>query len=127
MNLIRLGKQQTLQMSVLEKIIDKRLGTDWIYDKVREVIKILQIDPLLSIPLTTPRSSIGLGMNKLDLFKQLESVIKSKLTNKEFDKSVKEIIEGKDVVKEYETLLKESKKSETKGYERLRKFCHQCS
>ena len=61
-------------------------------------------------------------MNKLDLFKQLESVIKSKLTNKEFDKSVKEIIEGKDVVKEYETLLKESKKSETKGYDSLENF-----
>ena len=106
----------------IREAIDKRLGTDWIYDKVREVIKILQIDPLLSIPLTTPRSSIGLGMNKLDLFKQLESVIKSKLTNKEFDKSVKEIIEGKDVVKEYETLLKESKKSETKGYDSLENF-----
>ncbi|HET9808004.1 MAG TPA: VWA domain-containing protein [Nitrososphaeraceae archaeon] len=106
----------------IREAIDKRLGTDWIYDKVREIIKILQIDPLLSIPLTTPRSRIGMAMNKSDLFKQLEKVIKSKLVNKEFDLTIKEIIEGKDVVKEYDTLLKESKKSETKGYDSLENF-----
>lgn len=106
----------------IREALDKRLGTDWIYDKVREIVKILQIDPLLSIPLTTPRSSIGMAMNKLDLFKQLERIIKSKLVNKEFDKAIKEIIEGKDVVKEFETLVKESKKSETKGYDSLENF-----
>src|SRR5918993_1330619 len=100
----------------IREALDKRLGTDWIYDKVREIVKILQIDPLLSIPLTTPRSSIGMAMNKLDLFKQLERIIKSKLVNKEFDKAIKEIIEGKDVVKEFETLVKESKKLDTEAY-----------
>jgi hypothetical protein len=106
----------------IREAIDKRLETDWIYNKVREIIKILQIDPLLSIPLTTPRSNIGMAMNKLDLLKQLEKVIKSKLVDKEFDPTIKEIIEGKDVMKEYDTLIKESKKSETKGYDSLENF-----
>ncbi|HEX2487708.1 MAG TPA: VWA domain-containing protein, partial [Nitrososphaeraceae archaeon] len=106
----------------IREALDKRLGTDWIYDKIREIVKILQIDPLLSIPLTTPRSSIGMAMNKLDVFKQLEKIIKSKIVSKEFDKAIKHIIEGKDVVKEYEILVKESKKSETKGYDSLEDF-----
>jgi len=106
----------------IKEAIDNRLGTNWIYDKVRQVIKILQIDPLLSIPLTTPRSNIGMGMNKSELFKQLEKIIKSKLPTEEYDPTIKEIIEGKDVIKEYDILLKQSKKSETKGYDSLENF-----
>ena len=102
--------------------IEQNRGTDWLYGEVREIIKRLQIDPLLSIPIITPRSKLGMALNKSELIKQLEKIVKSKLVSKEFDKSIKEIIEAKEVVKEYETLIKESKKSETKGYESLENF-----
>lgn len=106
----------------IKDAIEGRRGTEWIYAQVKEIIKRLQIDPLLSIPITSPRSKIGMGMTKSELVKQIEKIVKSKLMNKEFDKAVKEIIQANDVIKEYETLIKESKKSETKGYDSLENF-----
>ena len=106
----------------VQESIKNTYGTEWIEEKVKEIIKKLQINPLLSIPITTPRSKIGMGMNNSELLKQLEKVVKTRVKNKEFDKMIKEIIEGNKIKKEYESLIKESKKSETKGYDSLENF-----
>jgi hypothetical protein len=79
----------------------------------------LEIDPLMSIPIIAPRTRLGMSINQSDLLKQIEKVVIAKHKYDDIDKATKNIIEGNDVLREFETLVKESKKTENKGYESL--------
>ena len=58
-------------------------------------------------------------MNQSDLVKQIEKIVRRNTKATDLDRTSREIIEGTDVLGEYEILLKESKKTENKGYESL--------
>lgn len=95
-------------------------STEWIEKHIPRLIKMLELDALTSVAILTPRTRlIGLGMNQSDLVKQIEKIVKR--TNKiaDIEKSSSEIIKGNEVLREYESLLKESKRTENKGYESL--------
>ena len=50
-------------------------------------------------------------MNQSDLLKQIEKIVNTKHRNKDIDKTTKEIVEGNDVLSEFETLINESRKT----------------
>src|SRR6185503_16561018 len=79
----------------------------WLESETRQIIKILQIDSLMSIPpipFLMPKSKFGLSMNHEEITNQIE-------------KLEKEIVQGKEIKEEFKILVKESKKNDTKGYE----------
>src|ERR687885_656316 len=106
---------------LVDQAIKNNYGTDWIERHIPKLIKMLEIDPLVSIPIIAPRTRIGLSINRSDLLKQIENVLSTTTKYKpdEIDSASKKVAEGTDVLNEFKTLLNESTKTENKGYESL--------
>ena len=118
----RVKKASDFANNVVTEAIDNNYNTEWIERHISQLIKILELDPLSSIPILAPRTRIGMAMSQSDLIKQLQKLVSGKNKSKDDKNALKEIIEGNDVLSEFETLLKESKKTENKGYESLENF-----
>lgn len=97
-------------------------GTDWIEQHVPRLIKMLELDPLVSIPIIAPRTRVGASLNQNDLFKQVEKLVRMRRKKDDVEERTKDIYEGHDVLREFETMVMESKKTENKGYESLENF-----
>lgn len=102
---------------IVQEAIENNYGTAWIEQYIPQLIKTLEIDSLTSIPILAPRTRIGISMNQSDLLKQVEKVVKIRQGGKDIDKTTKDIVEGNEVLSEFETLIRESKKTENKGYD----------
>jgi len=88
--------------------------------EARQIIKILQIDSLMSmppIPIIMPKNMIGLSISHEEMINQIEKVLKLKTKEIEQGKANKEIEQGKDIKEEFKVLVKESRKNDNKGYE----------
>jgi len=96
------------------KAIEKNYDTDWLEKNVSDIIKILDIDSLLTIPVSLPYMKAGMALNKEELLKILKIISK----NKEGDfgsANSASILRGDNVYDEYKVLLDENKKMENKG------------
>lgn len=107
---------------VVKEALDNDHGTEWVEQHIPKLIKMLELDPLVSIPVLAPRTRAGASLNQSDLLKQVEKVVKMRHKKENAEEKTKEIYEGHDVLHEFETLVKESKKTENKGYESLENF-----
>ena len=90
--------------------------------ETRKIIKILQIDSLMSmppIPLIMPKNKFGLSMSHEEVINQIEKIVKLKSKEIEIEKLGKDIEQGKDIKEEFKILVKESKKNDNKGYETI--------
>jgi hypothetical protein len=107
--------------SLVDEAIKNNFGTEWIERHIPKLIKMLEIDPLVSIPVIAPRTRIGLSINRSDLLKQIENILTTSSRHKpdEIDNTTKKVAEGDDVLSEFKTLLNESTKTKNKGYESL--------
>ena len=113
-NFEKIKKASMLAKEIVNKAINEKQGTDWIEKKVTEIIKILDIDSLLTIPVSLPFMKAGMALSEEELLKVLKIISK----NKEGDFETTDpdsIIRGDDVYDEYKVLLDENKKSENKG------------
>jgi hypothetical protein len=105
---------------LIDESIEKNYRTEWIERQIPKIIKILQIDSLFTIPIVTFKSKIGFSMTEKNLIKEIERVIKTR--NKEKEKSTSDIMNGVQILSEYESLVKESKKTDNKGYSAMEQF-----
>ena len=81
---------------VQEAIADGH-GTEWMEQHMPKLIKMLELDPLVSIPVLAPRTRAGASLTQSDLLKHIEKVVRSKKKEKESEEKSKEIYEGNDV------------------------------
>ncbi|MFL6430219.1 MAG: VWA domain-containing protein, partial [Nitrososphaeraceae archaeon] len=86
--------------SIVEQAIKDNQGTNWIEQHIPKLIKMLEIDPLISIPIIAPRTRIGMSINRSDLLKQIENVLNTKYKPDEIDTATKKVVEGNDVLSE---------------------------
>ncbi|HVX02680.1 MAG TPA: VWA domain-containing protein [Nitrososphaera sp.] len=108
---------------VIKEALDNGYGTEWVEQQVPKLIKMLELDPLVSIPILAPRTRMGVSLTQQqDVLKQIEKIVRTKKKEKDSDEKSKEIYEGNDVLHEFEALVKESKKTENKGYDSLENF-----
>ncbi|MBC8516576.1 MAG: VWA domain-containing protein [Nitrosopumilus sp.] len=113
-NFEKIKKAATFAKEIVSKAIDKKQNTDWVEKNVTEIIKILDIDSLLTIPVSLPFMKAGMALSEEELLKVLKIISK----NKEGDLGTidpKSVIRGDDVYDEYKVLLDENKKTENKG------------
>jgi len=99
---------------IIKKAIDEDLDTDWIEKNITAIIKILDIDSLLTIPVSLPFMKAGMALSEEELLKILKIISK----NKEGDFGSVDptsVISGDNVYDEYKVLLDENKKTENKG------------
>ena len=122
------GEMEKVQMAadyaneVVKEAIEGGRGTEWVEQQIPKLIKLLELDPLVSIPILAPRTKMGASLTQSDILKQIEKVVKTRRKEKDLDEKAKEIYEGNDILHEFETLVKESKKTENKGYDSLENF-----
>lgn len=116
----KVKKASSFANEIVHDAIKNDYHTDWIERHIPLLIKMLELDALTSVAILAPRTRIiGLGMNQSDLVKQIEKIVRRNIKATDLDRTSREIIEGTDVLGEFQTLLKESKKTENKGYESL--------
>ena len=113
-NFEKIKKASKFAKKIVKKAIDENHNTNWIGKNVTEIIKILDIDSLLTIPVSLPFMKAGMPLSEVELLKILKIITK----NKEGDFGTVDpasIIRGDSVYDEYKILLDENKKSENKG------------
>lgn len=99
---------------ILQKAIDNRYDTEWLEKQIPEIIKILDIDSLITIPIAIPKMKFGMAITEEELLKSLIKV--SKHREGDFGKiDPKSAMRGENVFDEYKVLLDENKKNENKG------------
>jgi len=110
----KVQKANALANEAIKEAVEKQYGTDWLEKKVSEIIKILEIDPLLTIPISMPKLSSGIAMTEQEFMRTINKIAKHKESDfGEIDP--KKVMEGKQVFEEFKVLLEEAKKSENKG------------
>jgi hypothetical protein len=107
---------------IVREALDNSYGTSWMEQHIPKLIKILELDSLVSIPILSPRTRVGASLNQSDTLKQVEKVVHMRHKKDDVEKKTKDVYEGRDVLQEFEALVMESKKTESKGYESLENF-----
>ena len=110
----RIKKAALFAKKTVDEAILKNYNTEWLEKKVSEIIKILDIDSLLTIPISLPLMKAGMALTQEELLKFLSVISKNK--EGDFGKiDPNATIRGDNVYKEYQVLLEENKKSDNKG------------
>ena len=110
----KIRKADELAKKLVNKAIKENQDTEWLEKNVSEIIKILEIDSLLTIPISLPFMKAGMPLSEQELLKILKVVSK----NKEGDFGTVDtsaIMKGENVIDEYKVLIDENKKMENKG------------
>jgi hypothetical protein len=113
-NFEKIKKAVIFAKKIVKQTIDEKQDTEWVEKNVTEIIKILDIDSLLTIPISLPFMKAGMVLSEEELLKVLKIISK----NKEGDLGTVDpssVIRGDDVYDEYKVLLDENKKTENKG------------
>ena len=110
----KIKKASEFARRIVDEAIEKGYDTDWLEKKVNEIIKILDIDSLMTVPVSLPFMKAGMALTEEELLKFLTVISK----NKEGDfgrTDPKAALSGDNVYEEYKILLNENKKSDNKG------------
>ncbi len=102
------------------KTFDPIKDQKWLEYETRQIIKILQVDSLMSvppIPIVMPKSKVGLSMRQEEILSQIEKLVRIKTKEIEIEKLKKEIVQGDDINEEFRIIVNESKKNDNKGFE----------
>ncbi|MEK0320240.1 MAG: vWA domain-containing protein [Nitrosopumilus sp.] len=110
----KVKKASALAKKIVNKAIEENYDTDWLEKDVGKIVKILDIDSLLTIPISLPFMKAGMALSEKELLKILKIISK----NKEGDFGSVDsaaILKGDNVYDEYKVILDENKKMENKG------------
>ena len=110
----KVTKAVELAKHILNKAMEQEHDTAWIESRIPEILKILDLDALISIPLSVPLKGPGLAITPNDFAKAMKQVTKSRKDDfNKFDS--KNVLEGKTVLDEFKIIKTENKKNEKKG------------
>ncbi len=108
------------KFKINNKTFDPIEDQKWLEYETRQIIKILQVDSLMSIPpipIVMPKSKVGLSMKQEEVLSQIEKLVRIKTKELEIEKLKKEIVQGDDINEEFRIIVNESKKNDNKGFE----------
>ena len=111
----KIKKASMFAKKIVNESIENNQKTSWIEKNVTQIIKILDIDSLLTIPISVAFMKAGMALSEEELRKVLKIIAK----NKEGDFGSidpSSIVKGDDVYEEYKVLIDENKKNENKGF-----------
>ena len=110
----KIKKASEFGRRIVDEAIEKGYDTEWLEKKVNEIIKILDIDSLMTVPVSLPFMKAGMALTEEELLKFLTVISKNK--EGDFGKTdPKAALSGDNVYEEYKILLNENKKSDNKG------------
>lgn len=98
---------------VLESVRDGH-GTEWLEQRIGEIVRILDIDSLLTIPVSLPFMRPGMALTEQELLKFLAVVSRNR--EGDFGKvDPKAALSGDDIYDEYRVLQEENQKNQNMG------------
>jgi uncharacterized protein YegL len=110
----RIKKASEFAKKIVDESIERKYDTEWLEKNVNEIIEILDIDSLLTIPVSLPFMKAGMTISEEELLKFLTVISKNK--ESDFGKiDPKAALSGDDIYDEYKVLLDENKKNDNKG------------
>jgi hypothetical protein len=110
----RIRKASEYAKKILAEALEKRYDTDWLEKKVPEILSILDIDALVTVPLSIPWKGPGLLVTPDDLVKAIQKTAKNR--QDDFGKiDFKNVLSGMSVAEEFKVLRDETRKNENKG------------
>ena len=110
----RIKKATELAKKIVKKAIEEKQNTEWLEKNVSEIVKILDIDSLLTIPVSLPFMKAGMALTEEELRRILKVISKNR--EGDFgDVDTNAVMRGDNVIDEYKVLLDENKKTENKG------------
>jgi hypothetical protein len=110
----RIKKATEFAKKIVDESIEKNYDTEWLEKNVNEIIKILDIDSLLTIPISLPFMKAGMTVSEEELLKFLTVISKNK--EGDFGKiDPKAALSADNIYDEYKVLLDENKKNDNKG------------
>jgi hypothetical protein len=110
----RIKKATEFAEKIVYEAIEKKYDTEWLEKNVNEIIKILDIDSLLTIPISLPFMKADMAISEEESLKFLSVISKNK--EGDFGKiDPKDTLSGDNVYGEYKVLLDENKKNNKKG------------
>jgi len=110
----RIKKATEFAKKIVDESIEKKYDTEWLEKNVNEIIKILDIDSLLTIPISLPFMKAGMTVSEEELLKFLTVISKNK--EGDFGKiDPKAALSADNIYDEYKVLLDENKKNDNKG------------
>ena len=110
----KIKKATEFAKKIVKKAIEEKYDANLLEKNVSEIVKILDIDSLLTIPVSIPFMKTGMALSEEELLKILKIISK----NKEEDFGSADsasVLRGDNVYDEYKVLLDENKKMENKG------------
>ncbi|MCH9041716.1 MAG: VWA domain-containing protein [Nitrosopumilus sp.] len=110
----KIKKATEFAKKIVKKAIEEKYDANLLEKNVSEIVKILDIDSLLTIPVSIPFMKTGMALSEEELLKILKIIFK----NKEEDFGSADsasVLRGDNVYDEYKVLLDENKKMENKG------------
>jgi hypothetical protein len=99
---------------IVSESLEKNHGTEWLEKKIPEILSILDIDALVTIPLSVPWKGPGLAITQQDIVKAMQKIAK----NREIDFGkidTQNVLSGKSIAEEFKVLEEENRKSQNKG------------
>ncbi|TBR25482.1 MAG: VWA domain-containing protein, partial [Candidatus Nitrosotenuis sp.] len=88
---------------IVSEALEKSYDTEWIEKKIPEILRILDIDALVTIPISTPWRGPGLVITPQDFVKAVQKMAKNR--EADFGKiDVQNILESKSVAEEFKVL-----------------------
>ncbi|MGI0010542.1 MAG: VWA domain-containing protein, partial [Nitrosopumilaceae archaeon] len=110
----KIVKATEFAKEVVREAIEKNHDTEWLEKKIPEIIKILELDALITIPLSVPKIGMGIAISEEDFVKTLGKI--AKFRESDFGElDPKRIAEGKTVFEEFKVLLEENQLNENRG------------
>ena len=113
-NFEKIKKASVFAKEVVKKAVEQKQDTKWLEKNVSVIIKILDIDSLLTIPVSLAFMKAGMALTEEELLRVLKIISK----NKEGDFGSVDpasVMRGNNVYDEYKVLLDENKKMENRG------------
>nr|AIE94988.1 von Willebrand factor type A domain-containing protein [uncultured marine thaumarchaeote AD1000_54_F09] len=110
----RVIKASDFAKEILDEALKNNYNTEWIEKHIPKILTILDIDPLITIPLSVPMKGPGMMVTPQDFEKAVQKITKN--LESELGKiDPKRAIEGKEISKEFDLIKEETKKNENKG------------
>ena len=113
-NFEKIKKASAFAKEIVKKAVEQKQDTKWLEKNVSVIIKILDIDSLLTIPVSLAFMKAGMALTEEELLRALKIISK----NKEGDFGSVDptsVMRGNNVYDEYRVLLDEDKKMENRG------------
>lgn len=107
-DMVKVENAANIANKIIDEAIKNGYGTEWVEKQVPKVLDALGANPLLSIPMPFARVRMGVKLKDEDVYLALRRLLKLKEDAEDSKNSVKSIIDGRDVRKEYEMVKRMS-------------------